>query len=72
VSDAADSHYYGYGVWLQKDRENWILSVKGSDPGVSMVSRVWLKHDLIVTVLSNVQNGACAVSRQLDEKLNAI
>lgn len=70
VSDHDVSHYYGYGVWLLKRQGSWIISVVGSDPGVSMVSRVWLDDGLITTLLSNVQDGAWGLSRLLDERIH--
>ncbi|MGH6894685.1 MAG: serine hydrolase domain-containing protein [Dongiaceae bacterium] len=71
VMDGDDSLHYGYGVWLRKQRGNWIVSVEGGDPGASMESLVWLSDGLIVTVLSNTEDGAWTVARTLIEKINA-
>jgi hypothetical protein len=72
ITDDDESRYYGCGIWLEKRRENWIVSAIGSDPGVSMVSRIWLGDGLIMTILSNVQDGAWSLSRVLDERINRI
>ena len=71
VSDDDPSWHYGYGVWLQTLGERWSASIVGGDPGVSMESQVWLSEGVILTVLSNVQDGASEVHRRLAERLNA-
>jgi len=71
VIERDESWYYGYGVWLRKTRENWIVSIEGSDPGASMESHVWLDDGRILTVLSNTQDGASSAGRMLDEKIHA-
>lgn len=65
TSDEDDSRFYGYGVWLQRTKESWIVSVEGGDPGVALESLVWLKDGVVLTVLSNVTGGAAGVSREL-------
>lgn len=71
ASDDDDSLHYGCGVWLRESHGNWIVSVEGSDPGVSMESLVSLSDNLVATVLSNTQDGAWGVSRMLFESINA-
>jgi CubicO group peptidase (beta-lactamase class C family) len=67
VKERDESWHYGYGVWLRTEREHWIASIEGSDPGVAMESQVWLSDGVAMTVLSNVQDGAWAVFQMLDE-----
>jgi hypothetical protein len=72
IKDDDESRFYGYGVWLQKWRGNWVVSTIGNDPGVSMVSRVWPGNGLIMTILSNVQDGAWSMSRVLGDRINQV
>ena len=72
IKDDDESRFYGYGVWLQKWRGNWVVSTIGNDPGVSMVSRVWPGNGLIMTILSNVHDGAWSMSRVLGDRINQV
>jgi CubicO group peptidase (beta-lactamase class C family) len=71
VKERDESWHYGYGVWLRTDGETWIVSIEGSDPGVAMESQVRLSDGLILTVLSNVSDGAWPVFQMLDETLKS-
>jgi hypothetical protein len=46
-----------------------VHSAVGSDPGVSMLSKVSAENGWILTVLSNVQDGAWSVARQIGEQV---
>jgi CubicO group peptidase (beta-lactamase class C family) len=70
VSDEDESWHYGRGVWLQTLGGRWSASIVGGDPGVSMESQVWLSEGVILTVLSNVQDGASSVHQRLVERLH--
>ena len=72
INGADESCHYGYGVWLEQKRGKWILSILGSDPGVSMVSRFWPDEGRIMTILSNVTDGAWALNRDLSSKIDEI
>lgn len=61
--------HYGYGVWLRRRPEGWIVSLEGGDPGVALESLVWVEHGIVVTVLSNVTDGAGEIANQLAELL---
>jgi CubicO group peptidase (beta-lactamase class C family) len=71
VSDEDESWHYGYGVWLQTLGGRWSASIVGGDPGVSMESQVWPDEGIILTVLSNVQDGASSVHQRIADRLNA-
>ena len=70
VSERDESGYDGYGVWIRKAGDSWIVSIEGSDPGASLESLVRLSDGLVMTVLSNTDDGAWGVFRVLDEKIN--
>jgi CubicO group peptidase (beta-lactamase class C family) len=71
VAERDASWHYGRGVWLRQDRENWIVSVEGSDPGASMESQVWTSEGVILIVLSNTSDGSARVSEVLTARLTA-
>ncbi len=67
-NDPARSH--SYGVWIRTTPESGVVhSTVGSDPGVSMLSKISAEHGWILTVLSNVQDGAWSVARQIGEQV---
>ena len=61
--------FYGYGVWLRQRPEGWIVSLEGGDPGVALESLVWVEHGIVMTVLSNVTDGAGEITNVLAELL---
>lgn len=61
--------FYGYGVWLRQRPEGRIVSLEGGDPGVALESLVWIEHGIVVTVLSNVTDGAGEITNVLVELL---
>jgi CubicO group peptidase (beta-lactamase class C family) len=71
VTERGGSWYYGYGVWLRKERGNWIANIEGSDPGASLESHVWMDNGLIMTVLCNAGDAAESVCQMLIERINA-
>ncbi len=70
VTERGGSWHYGYGVWLRKERGNWIANIEGSDPGASLESHVWMNKGFIMTVLCNAGDGAESVSQLLTERIN--
>jgi CubicO group peptidase (beta-lactamase class C family) len=71
VEERGGSWHYGYGVWLRKERGNWIANIEGSDPGASLESHVWMNNDLIMTVLCNAGDAAESVCQMLIERINS-
>lgn len=67
VSQSADGHHYGWGVWLDADGTAW--SMEGMDAGVSFRSTHVPSRELTATVLSNTTRGAWPVVRRLGELL---
>ncbi len=61
--------FYGYGVWLRQRPEGWVVSLEGGDPGVALESLVWVDHGIVLTVLSNVTDGAGEITNVLAELL---
>ena len=62
---------YGYGFWLRERRGQRIVAIEGADPGVALESQVMLHNGIIITVLSNVDDGAAALFHILDEMMDA-
>ncbi len=58
--------YYGYGIWVYKKMgqpiEEYII---GCDPGVSFKSAIIREKDIIYTVISNTDNGAWPITREI-------
>jgi CubicO group peptidase (beta-lactamase class C family) len=71
VKERDETWHYGYGVWLRTERENWIASIEGRDPGAELESQVWLSEGVVMTVLSNAQDGASPVFQLLDETIES-
>ena len=71
VTERKGSWHYGYGVWLRKERGNWIANIEGSDPGASLESHVWMNNGLIMTVLCNAGDAAESVCQMLIERINS-
>ncbi len=51
TSPQIDEGYYGYGLWLI---DKTLPSFQGSDPGVDFITSFDREHDLIVTILANM------------------
>lgn len=63
---SGDIRGYGYGIWLVLDEETVLrYYAEGADPGASFVSAVVPKHNIEMTVISNVQDGAWDVWKAL-------
>lgn len=63
-----DDFYYGYGVWIvKKDNEAYKYYVMGEDPGVSLISSVYPKENLQVTVIGNTEYGTWDVAREIQK-----
>lgn len=71
MGERDDSWYYGRGVYLRQEDENWIVSVEGCDPGASLESMVWPGDGVILTVLSNTTEGAARAGELLTAHLSA-
>lgn len=64
----AENEYYGYGIWLAKDKENtFIPFFQGCDPGVSFISSYDIEKDMSITVVSNFGCNVWSISRELME-----
>ncbi len=62
--------HHGYGIWVRKGTERDLqYSVVGSDPGVSMISKISRTQGWHLTVLSNVQDGAWSTARQIGSQI---
>ncbi len=70
VKERDETWHYGYGVYLREDHGHRIASIEGGDPGVALESQVWLDAGIVTTVLSNLDNGAMAVSQMLDDVIS--
>lgn len=54
VQAESQDQCYGYGVWIQKDKDAPSkFYVTGADPGISMISQYDLNGKLLLTILSN-------------------
>lgn len=62
-----DTWYYGYGVWMIKEQEILKYFIMGYDPGVSMFSSFFPKHNIIATVLGNTEYGSGPISRAIQD-----
>lgn len=71
ASERGEHWFYGRGFWLRKVAEQWVVSIEGLDPGVSMESEVRRDEGVIVTVLSNTSEGAGAMIGLLDDRIDA-
>lgn len=60
---------YGYGYWLRRRPEGWIIALEGGDPGVALESLAWVEQGVVLTVLSNVTDGAAEIANVLAELL---
>lgn len=71
VAERDASWHYGRGVWLRQEHGSWIVSIEGCDPGASLESQVWRSDGVILTVLSNTEDGAARISEILAARLDA-
>jgi CubicO group peptidase (beta-lactamase class C family) len=71
MGERGGSWHHGRGVYLRRERGNWVVSVEGCDPGASLESQVWLDKDVILTVLSNTTDGAARINDLLIARLGA-
>ncbi|MCG7407359.1 beta-lactamase family protein [Paenibacillus sp. ACRRX] len=61
---------YGYGVWINTvDNEVIKYYVMGCDPGVGLISSLYMKTKARVHVLSNLTNGASKLGHRINELL---
>lgn len=71
MSSEDETWHDGRGVWLQTLCGHWSAPIVGGDPGVAMESQVWSSEGVVLTVLSNVQDGASSVHQRLAEWLSS-
>ncbi len=64
-----DDFYYGYGIWIVKEDDIFKYSVTGADPGVSMMSSVYPKSNIQVTVMGNTDFGTWDIARKIQEMI---
>lgn len=62
--------HYGLGVWLNTSPLPRAALALGGDPGVDMVSSCYLDRSLVLTVLSNVSDGAAAMFKAIKDKIS--
>lgn len=64
--EVANSRYYGYGVWIiSKGNRVYEYYIMGKDPGASLISLVCPEKDVILTILSNTDDGAWGVIKEI-------
>jgi len=62
--------HYGYGVWI--DQQDGIMNkffVVGSDPGVALKSVVYIKEDIILTVIGNTGDALWPMYKEIEKRL---
>ncbi|SKC48598.1 serine hydrolase domain-containing protein [Maledivibacter halophilus] len=60
--------YYGYGMWIIKEGEDiFKYYIMGEDPGVSMMSSIYPKRDINVTVIGNTEFGTWDIAREIQD-----
>lgn len=63
-----DDCYYGYGIWVLKEGNDiFKYSITGADPGVSMMSSVYPKKNIEVTVIGNTDFGTWDIAKEIQE-----
>ena len=53
MNPQVDEKCYGYGFWLDKKEDGFIVHFEGCDPGVSFYSACDREKDLMITLVSN-------------------
>jgi CubicO group peptidase (beta-lactamase class C family) len=72
VQSNADNDYYGYGIWLEKlKEETYEPFFQGSDPGVSFISSYNIEKDLLITIISNTGNNVWKIRRKFKHQQSA-
>lgn len=62
--------YYGYGIWMIKESDDiFKYYIMGEDPGVSMMSSVYLRRNVQVTILGNTEFGTWDIAREIQEMI---
>ncbi|MFW6265104.1 MAG: serine hydrolase domain-containing protein [Bacillota bacterium] len=60
--------YYGYGIWLIKKDDKIIqYYICGEDPGVTMISSVYLEKNVSFSVLANTEYRTWDISGKIEE-----
>ncbi|WDV45128.1 serine hydrolase [Clostridiaceae bacterium M8S5] len=57
--------YYGHGIWIYKDDDITEEYMEGCDAGVSFKSAIVRDKDIIYTVISNTEDGAWPILREI-------
>ncbi|PKM64022.1 MAG: serine hydrolase [Firmicutes bacterium HGW-Firmicutes-20] len=69
-SQDQDGSYYGYGIWIQKSKENaHIYFFQGFDPGVSFISEFDPKNKFQITLVSNFGDNVWFEIKKIREHL---
>ncbi|EOC99676.1 serine hydrolase domain-containing protein [Caldisalinibacter kiritimatiensis] len=62
---------YGYGVWIsKKDNEIFKYYIMGEDPGVSMMSSVYPKYNIEVTIIGNIEFGTWDIAKEIQSLIS--
>ncbi|MFA9396993.1 MAG: serine hydrolase domain-containing protein [Clostridiaceae bacterium] len=71
VQSKSDSEYYGYGIWLDKIKDNtYTPYFEGSDPGVSFISSYDTVNNISITVVSNFGYNVWNLRRNIFSVIN--
>lgn len=71
VQSSNGSEYYGYGVWLDKIKDNiYIPYFQGSDPGVSFISSYDTISNIGITAVSNFGCNVWRLRRNIVSAIN--
>ncbi len=63
-----ENGYYGYGVWIEKKRDEiFKFHIMGYDPGVSFHSAFYPHSSMKTVVCSNKSQGAFQIMREIEE-----
>lgn len=68
AKDNADN-YYGYGVWIKKNRDDTKYHVMGYDPGVNFHSAFYPGKSIKVVVCSNQSTGAFDIIKGIEDEM---
>lgn len=71
VQSRSESEYYGYGIWLNKMRNNtYIPYFQGCDPGVSFISSYDTVNNISITAVSNFGCNVWKLRRNINSAMN--
>lgn len=71
VQSSSESEYYGYGIWLDKIKDNlYIPYFQGCDPGVSFISSYDTVSNIGITAVSNFGCNVWKLRRNIVSAIN--